>query len=96
MTLQHETASRDEAVSKRLWELVNELEAEGFGIFAGKPGTGHLIRMSDLPTPDNDALMRFNVAVRRDPALKAALGPFLWEHRPLPIEADHNQSGRQD
>lgn len=63
---------------------MHDLEAEGFGVFALEKG-GYGIVMSDLPTPDFDARMKLNVAVHNDPALKAALVPFLKEHRPAPL-----------
>lgn len=74
-------------IQQQLWNLVHDLEAEGFGIFASETGGLCLIAMSDLPTPDFDARMKFNVAVHNDPALKAAVGPFLREHRPAPIDS---------
>lgn len=62
-------------------QLVRDLEAEGFLIGMSRQD-GYLVRMSEIPTPEIDAQMRLNMALNADDELRAALLPWLREHRP--------------
>ncbi len=69
------------AVSKRLRELVEGLERDGYLIGATRDGARFEVKFPDHATPDFCGLMKLNAARFADPELRAALMPWLKRHR---------------
>lgn len=67
----------------RIAELVKDLEADGYRIGMTEDGSSYYVKMSEIPTPDVDAYMRFKSALKADEALNDHLLPWLRAHRPF-------------
>lgn len=74
-------AMRREA-ARRLRQLIEDMEGEGYMVSVDARGTGWHIRFPDRPPPEFCSMMRLNAARKADPALNAVLLPWLKRNRP--------------